>query len=130
LDQFEPLRLDGVRLFSLQKGFGTEQLGEVANRFTVIDLGSRIDDFMDTAAVLRNLDLVISPDTSVAHLAGALGVPVWVALPFAPDWRWLWDRDESPWYPTMRSFRQRAWGDWTEVFERIARELESKLKGR
>jgi len=130
LDQFEPLtRLDGIRLVSLQKGFGTEQLGEVADRFAVIDLGSRFDDFMDSAAVLNNLDLVITPDTSVAHLAGALGVPVWVALPFAPDWRWLLDREDSPWYPTMRLFRQREWGDWNEVFERIARDLEAKLKG-
>jgi Tfp pilus assembly protein PilF len=128
LDQFEPLsRLDGVRLVSLQKGLGTEQIGEVADRFSVIDLGSRFDDFMDCAAVLSNLDLVITPDTSVAHLAGALGVPVWVALPFAPDWRWLLDREDSPWYPTMRLFRQRDWGDWNEVFQRMSRDLGAKL---
>jgi Tfp pilus assembly protein PilF len=130
LDQFEPLtRLDGVRLVSLQKGLGTEQIREVADRFAVIDLGSRLDDFMDSAAVLTNLNLVITPDTSVAHLAGALGVPVWVALPFAPDWRWMLDRQDSPWYPTLRSFRQREWGNWNEVFERITRELEIRLKG-
>ena len=130
LDQFEPLtRLDGVRLVSLQKGFGTEQIGEIADRFAVLDLGNRLDDFMDSAAVLSNLDLVVTPDTSVAHLAGALGVPVWVALPFAPDWRWSLDRQDSPWYPTLRSFRQREWGDWNEVFERITRELEITLKG-
>ncbi len=130
LDQFEPLtRLDGVRLVSLQKGFGTDQIREVADRFAVIDLGSRLDDFMDSAAVMTNLDLVITPDTSVAHLAGALGVPVWVALPFAPDWRWLLDRQDSPWYPTLRTFRQREWGNWNEVFERITRELEIRLKG-
>ncbi len=84
---------------------------------------------MDSAAVMTNLDLVITPDTSVAHLAGALGVPVWVALPFAPDWRWLLDRQDSPWYPTLRTFRQREWGDWNEVFERITRELATRLKG-
>jgi hypothetical protein len=128
LDQFEPLaRLDGVRLVSLQNGFGTEQLVEVADRFAVIDLGGRFEDFMDSAAVLSNLDLVIAPDTSVAHLAGALGVPVWVALPFAPDWRWLLDREDSPWYPTMRLFRQRDWGDWNEVFKRMGRDLGAKL---
>jgi Tfp pilus assembly protein PilF len=130
LAQYEPLtRLDGVRLVSLQKGSGIEQLGEVADRFGVIDLGSRFDDFMDSAAVVSNLDLVIAPDTSVAHLAGALGVPVWVALPFAPDWRWLLDRDDNPWYPTMRSFRQRAWGDWNEVFARITHELGALDRG-
>ena len=89
------------------------------------DLGSRLDDMMDTAAVMKNLDLVIVVDSALAHLAGAVGVPVWVALPFAPDWRWLRGRDDSPWYPTMRLFRQRRWGDWDEVFERIAAELES-----
>jgi Flp pilus assembly protein TadD len=128
LDQFEPLaRLDGVRLVSLQTGYGTEQLANVADRLRVIDLGSRFEDVMDSAAVLSSVDLVITPDTSVAHLAGALGVPVWVALPFAPDWRWLLDREDSPWYPTMRLFRQRTWGDWNEVIARIARELETKL---
>ncbi len=74
---------------------------------------------MDTAAVLANLDLVITCDTAVAHLAGALGVLVWVALPFVPDWRWLLDRSDSPWYPTMRLFRQDKRGDWQGVFQRI-----------
>ena len=66
---------------------------------------------------------MITPDTSLAHLAGALGVPVWVAIPFASDWRWLLDREDTPWYPTMRLFRQRRWGDWDEVFSRMAQEL-------
>jgi len=124
LAQLEPVaRLADVRLFSLQNGFGTEQIGEVESQFAVTDLGGRLTDFMDVAAVMRNLDLVITPDTSLAHLAGALGVPVWVALPFAPDWRWLADRPASPWYPTMRLFRQSTGGDWDEVFERIASEL-------
>jgi Tfp pilus assembly protein PilF len=119
-----------VRLFSLQKGFGREQLDEVESRFAVTDLDNRLDDFMDTAAVMMNLDLVIAPDTSLAHLAGALGVPVWVALPFVSDWRWMTDRDDSPWYPTMRLFRQKRWGDWEGVFERIAGELEKVLRTR
>ena len=78
---------------------------------------------MDTAAVVKNLDLVVSADTAVAHLAGALGVPVWLALPFMPDWRWLLQREDSPWYPHHRLFRQSRWGDWDEVFQRIAAEL-------
>jgi Tfp pilus assembly protein PilF len=116
----------GARFFSLQKGLGVEQLQDVTGRFPITEVGSRLGDFMDTAAVLRNLDLVIACDTAVAHLAGALGVPVWVALPTASDWRWLLDRDDSPWYPTMRLFRQARSGDWNEVFARIAAEL-SKL---
>ena len=122
---FEPLaRVLGVRLFSLQTGFGTEQLAEVGDRFRVVDLGSRLHDFMDTAAVMMNLDLVVTVDSAPAHLAGALGVPVWVALPFVPDWRWLLKREDSPWYPTMRLFRQAAPGDWSGVFERMAQALE------
>src|SRR5205823_2937597 len=92
------------------------------------DPGSFVDEvhgpFMDTAAMMMNLDLVITSDTAVAHLAGALGMPVWVALPFVPDWRWLLDRADSPWYPTMRLFRQKRAGDWAEVFA----EIESALK--
>ena len=78
---------------------------------------------MDTAAIMQNLDLVICCDTAVAHLAGAMGVPVWVALAMGPDWRWLLERSDSPWYPTMRLFRQTRQGDWHEVFERIAEAL-------
>ena len=78
---------------------------------------------MDTAAVMQVADLVISSDTALPHLAGALGVPVWLALPFSPHWVWLLNREDSPWYPSMRLFRQRRWGDWDEVFERMAAEL-------
>jgi len=125
LDRFEPVaRRPGVRLYSLQKDDGREQVADVAGRFPVIDLGGRLDDLMDTAAVMKNLDLVIVADTALAHLAGALGVPVWVALPFEPDWRWMSDRDDSPWYPTMRLFRQRRWGEWDDVFARIAAALD------
>lgn len=124
LAQFEPLaRVAGVRLFSLQKGFGIEQIAGLSGRFAVSDIGSRLTDFMDTAAVVSNLDLVISLDSSLAHLAGALGVKTWLATPVAPDWRWLTDRDDNPWYPTMRLFRQTTWGNWDDVFERMAREL-------
>jgi hypothetical protein len=124
LSQFAPLAgIEGVRLLSLQKGPGSEQLAAVAHHFVVTDLGSQLDDMMDTAAVMRNLDLVITADTAIAHLAGALGVPVWVALPVAPDWRWLLERQDSPWYPTMRLFRQARWGDWEDVFQRLAAAL-------
>ena len=130
LARFEPLAgIPGLNLFSLQKGVGTEQLEELGGRFPVIDLGGRLDDFMETAALVQHLDLVITPDTSLAHLAGALGVPVWVMIPFASDWRWLLDREDTPWYPTMRLFRQRRWGDWDEVFSRMAQELPGMLTG-
>jgi tetratricopeptide (TPR) repeat protein len=86
--------------------------------------------FMDTAAIMMNLDLVITSDTSVAHLAGALGVQVWVALPLVPDWRWLLDRNDSPWYPTMRLFRQKQVGDWAGVFEEIEAALRELVGGR
>jgi tetratricopeptide (TPR) repeat protein len=128
LTHFTPLaQIDGVRLFSLQKGTGREQLQAVASYLPVVDLADRLDEttggFMDTAAVMKNLDLVVTSDTSIAHLAGALGVPVWVALAVGADWRFLLGRDDSPWYPTMRLFRQTRMGDWDGVFERIASEL-------
>ncbi|MHB1560332.1 MAG: tetratricopeptide repeat protein [Isosphaeraceae bacterium] len=113
----------GVRLYSLQKAHGRQQLAALAGRFLVDDLADSLGDLMDTAAVVSSLDLVIAADTSVAHLAGALGVPVWVALPFAADWRWIPRRDDNPWYPTMRLFRQRDWGDWDDVFARMAAAL-------
>jgi hypothetical protein len=135
VSRFEPLaRCSGVRLLSLQKHDGVEQLHEVADRFGVIDLGSRLDEasgaFMDTAAVMMNLDLVVTSDTAIAHLAGALGVRVWVAIPFIPDWRWLLDRIDSPWYPTMRLFRQDKRGDWQGVFRRIEIALGQQMAGR
>jgi ADP-heptose:LPS heptosyltransferase len=89
----------------------------------VTDLGNKLDDLMETAAVVQNLDLIITADTALAHLAGALRARVWLALPFAPDWRWLLNRDDSPWYPTMRLFRQSQRGNWEEVFARITQEL-------
>ena len=90
----------------------------------LIDYMVELDDFADTAALVANLDLVIAVDTSVAHLAGAMGKPVWVLLPYAPDWRWLLEREDSPWYPTMRLFRQKSRGDWGEVIDRVAQALE------
>jgi tetratricopeptide (TPR) repeat protein len=112
-----------VTLISLQKGEGREDLVGPSQASAILDLGPQFDTehraFLDTAAVMMNLDLVITSDTSVAHLAGALGVPVWVALPFVCDWRWLLDRSDSPWYPTMRLFRQQKAGDWGSVLSEI-----------
>ena len=116
-------RVEGVRLLSLQKGPGADPLRAGATAFPVLDLGAQLETFGDTAAVLENLDLLISSCTSVPHLAGALGVPVWLALPFVPDWRWLLEREDSPWYPHHRLFRQDRPGDWNGVFERIATAL-------
>jgi hypothetical protein len=125
--------LPGVRLVSLQKGPGCEQLQVLAAQWPVTDLSARLDEtsgaFMDTAAVMRNLDLVVTSDTAVPHLAGALGVPVWVALPQLPDWRWLLEREDSPWYPTMRLFRQERLGEWGPVFQRIAQAVAERPDG-
>src|SRR5262249_6387827 len=120
LVNFAPLAaVEGVQLISLQKGPGVEQLSEVAERFAVRDLAACLDvakgAFRATAAIRKNLDLVIAPAPAVAHLAGALGVPVWLALPAQPHWVWMLDRDDSPWYPTLRLFRQRHAG-WDDVF--------------
>ncbi len=130
LAHFAPLaRLPGVRLISLQKGFGSEQIAKVD--FPVLDLSSRLDEatgpFMDTAAVIQNLDLVVAPDSGVVHLAGALGAPVWAALQYATNWRWLRDRDDSPWYPTARLFRQTTHGAWPDVFERMAKAVQMRV---
>lgn len=129
LSRFRALAdLPGIQLFSLQKGIGAEQLAQVA--FPIADLGQRFTTMSDTAAALLNLDLVISVDTSIVHLAGALGRPVWVALPFATDWRWLLEREDSPWYPTMRLFRQVRLHDWDDVFLRLRTALEEFLPHR
>jgi tetratricopeptide (TPR) repeat protein len=124
----EPLaHIDGVSLVSMQKGRGAEQRAQVpfgdmlAQMSDPLDLES--ESMLETAAQVAALDLVITSDTMLAHLAGALGVPVWVVLHYVPDWRWLMDRDDSPWYPTMRLFRQREPMNWPEVFARVAAEL-------
>jgi Tfp pilus assembly protein PilF len=124
LEQAAPLaEVPGIHLFSLQKGHGAGQLDEAAGRLPITSLGPRLHDFGETAAVVKCLDLVIAPDTSVIHLAGALGVPGWLALAHAADWRWMSEREDTPWYPSLRLFRQRRPGDWAEVFTRMARAL-------
>jgi ADP-heptose:LPS heptosyltransferase len=89
----------------------------------VKDWRDQLADFSDTAALIECMDLVISVDTSVAHLAGALGKPTWVLLPFVPDWRWMLEREDSPWYPSMKLYRQPSSGDWDSVLERVRADL-------
>jgi len=113
----------GVRFYSLQKGAAASQMSDPPAGMAIDDLGPELEDFADTAAVLDQLDLVISVDTSVAHLAGALGKRVWMLIPTPADWRWLTDREDTPWYPTMRLFRQHRQGDWADVVQRVSHAL-------
>jgi len=122
-------RIPGIRLISLQRDAGTEQLLELQCDWSVEDFGAQwvavgVEAFLDTAAFMSALDLVITSDTSIAHLSGALGLPTWVALKHMPDWRWMLEREDCPWYPTMRLFRQPEPGAWQPVFDRMRRELE------
>ena len=119
-DLYRPLlSVPGVTFHSLQTGDRASQLGRWDQAGGVRDLGARIHDFADAAAAMEGLDLVITVDTAPAHLAGALGRPVWVLLPHVPDWRWMLEREDSPWYPTMRLFRQSSPGNWAQVVERV-----------
>lgn len=113
----------GIKFFSLQKGHATPELEKLSKELPVFNIGDDFQDFADTAAAMANLDLVISVDTSVVHLAGALGVPTWTLLAHTPDWRWLNEREDSPWYPGMRLFRQQSHGDWPGVIAKVAIEL-------
>jgi Tfp pilus assembly protein PilF len=131
--------LHGVSAYSLQVGVGSEELAELAGGAgragtpPVRDLGAldvEAGAFMDTAAIVDSLDLVVTVDTSVAHLAGGLGRPVWMVVPYWADWRWMVDRDDSPWYPTMRIFRQRRPGAWGPVFAELAAALEATMQSR
>ena len=94
----------------------------------MIDWTADLIDFADTAAMIEHLDLVISVDTAVAHLAGAMGKRVWLLLPWIPDWRWMLERTDSPWYPTIRLFRQANIGDWAEVLQRVAASLQNEKR--
>jgi tetratricopeptide (TPR) repeat protein len=131
---FRPLaRVPGVRLISLQRGPGAEQLGAAGSLVTAVDPCAGQKDeftFQDTAALIRCLDLVVTVDTAAAHLAGALGAPVWLALSQIVDWRWLDGRDDSPWYPSMRLFRRKHVGDWEPVFAQLATELHHLVRSR
>lgn len=124
LADFRPLaNVAGVALLALQKGPRTDQAGAWYGRAPLINIGAEIDDYDDTMAILDNLDLLVTVDTSVAHLAGAMGRPVWIMLPKAPDWRWLLDRTDTPWYPSVRLFRQSNVRRWDDVAQAITTEL-------
>jgi ADP-heptose:LPS heptosyltransferase len=114
-----PLQGIDATLVSLQREVRAADAVVLQERSDVIHFGEQLTDFSDTAALAANMDLVISVDTSVAHLAGALAKPVWILLPFIPDWRWLLDRDDSPWYPTVRLFRQDSSRQWNRAIARL-----------
>jgi hypothetical protein len=117
------LGVSGICWFGLQKGAGCDQMADLPRSLRFVNIGNDFKDFTDTAAALENLDLVITVDTAVAHLAGAMGRPTWVMLPAVPDWRWQMNRHDSPWYPTLRLFRQRAGEGWEAVAVRLAEAL-------
>jgi len=124
LGMFQPLgSVEGVTFFSLQKGPGAKEAGSPPGGMKLVDVTAGIADFADTAGLVANLDLVISVDSAVAHLAGAMGKRVWILVPYCPDWRWMLGRDDSPWYPTAKLFRQVKRGDWESVVERVKLQL-------
>jgi tetratricopeptide (TPR) repeat protein/glycosyltransferase involved in cell wall biosynthesis len=112
-----------IQLYSLQKGPQTDDLANHRLKSKIINLDNLINDLTDTANIIQQLDLIISVDTSVAHLAGAMGKPIWLLLTFSPDWRWLLDRSDSPWYPTMQIFRQEQPGNWQGVLQKVHNKL-------
>ena len=117
------LQVPGVKFYSLQKGERRKELTQVPSNIQIKDLSSQLNNYADTAAVIEQLDLVITVDTSVAHLAGALGKNVWTLLCFNPDWRWLQDTENTPWYPTMKLFRQPQSREWQKVIEKVQAQL-------
>lgn len=135
VNKFAPLsHVPGVTIYSLQKETGVNQLQTLTKKFKLVTFDESFDNehgrFMDTVAVMKNLDLVITVDTSICHLAGALGVPVWVMIPEPPDWRWMLKRTDCPWYPhNMRLFRQQTVGDWDSVIKTVAQELDTIVNG-
>ncbi len=131
LDEFAPLfEIPGITLYSLQKDLPASQVQTSILGNRLVDLSKKLIDFDETAAVLQHLDLVICVDTAIAHLAGALGSNVWTLLPFRPDWRWLLERSDTPWYPTMRLFRQPSLGNWRDVMQQVKSSLEKLLSSR
>jgi len=131
LDRFRPLLgIPGTRFYGLQVGPRARDIAERGLGAMITDLSGRIGDFLDTARLVAKLDLVIAVDTAVVHLAGAFARPVWTMLPHAPDWRWMYDRTDSPWYPTMRLYRQPAPRDWTPVVDKIATDLKAMVEAR
>ena len=129
LAMLEPLlRRDDIEWINLHKGMAVDEIGKLPQGLSIRDLMPQASDFADTAALIMELDLVITTDTAVAHLAGALGAPTLTMLDAAPDCRWLLKRDDCPWYPTMRLIRQTTRGNWTSVADEVARELEETVR--
>lgn len=123
---FAPVADSGATFYSLQLGFGAEQVKQ--SPFPIIDWTAEITDIADTADLIAGLDLVVTVDTSVAHLAGAMGKETWILLPFAPDWRWMLDRMDCPWYPSVRLFRQSRRGDWAGVIAKARGALQEIVR--
>jgi len=121
------LRAVDANWISLQKGEAAEQLASLPNDVLVVDGSSGERDLAETAALVATLDLVITTDTCIAHLAGAMGKPVWILLPHLADWRWMQETEQTPWYPTARLFRQRAAGDWAEVIDRVRKAASQRV---
>jgi hypothetical protein len=117
------LATEGWQFVSLQPEVRASDRPALEGWDGLLDLGPELRDFADTAALMQSLDLVLTVDTSVAHLAGALGRPVWILLPHSPDWRWLMDRGDTPWYPTARLYRQPAQGAWSPVLAQVSADL-------
>jgi hypothetical protein len=128
LEQFVRLASGPFEFVSLQKEIRPRDRAVLEQRRDIRRFDAELADFQDTAALLQHMDLVVTVDTVVAHLAAAMGRPVWLLLPFVPDWRWLLDRDDSPWYPTVRLFRQPRFGDWRSVIDRVIHELPNALE--
>ena len=127
LELFEPL-IEIANLFLVQKNIEESDKEFLCAHSEIKFLGDEIETFDDTAAIIRNMDLTISIDTSIAHLSGALGKETWVLVSWAPDWRWLLDRVDSPWYPTAKIFRQMSIGDWTSVLKKLHLNLKKYCK--
>src|SRR5262249_35028423 len=122
--------IPGIQFVSLQKDLRDGDKQILDRHPQIIHVGDKLDDFSDTAAVMSLLDLVISSDTAPVHLAGALGQPVWILLQHSPDWRWLLNREDNPWYPSARLFRQPTAGDWDSVVRQVIAALQALKLGR
>ena len=121
------MQLSETQFYSFQTFEGSEELEKLSKEYNIIDVGSELVDFGQTAAALQNLDLVICNDTSLAHLAGAMGIPCFVLLPYEVDWRWHEDLSSCDWYDSISLFRQKSLGDWNSVFEQVQEQLEKHL---